>query len=456
MAGPSIASKSASLLEGVRNAGVVGAGGAGFPTHVKLDCSCGTVIANGAECEPLLMNDKYLLTTAYAEVLKGLSFAMEAVSAERGIIAVKKRDDNAYIGLKEAVAGNSSLELLELDHFYPAGDEQVLVYEATGQVVPEGGLPLDVDSVVLNVETLYNLALGAEKGMPVVRRRLTCAGAVKKPGVVYAQIGTPIRDVLALCGGASIENYRIIIGGPMMGAVENDSASPVTKLTSGIIVLPEDHKLIQSKTLDMSVIVKRAKAVCCQCTYCTEMCPRYLLGHKIYPHKIMRAIAYGIDISGDIIKGALLCSECGLCEAYACVMGLSPARVNSMLKKMLQEAGVKSDFKDLPPAEDVSKEALSLRQYRLVPRERILQRLDIAQFADISTADIVRTDSRRVELLLQQHIGAPAAAVVAEGDTVEEGDLVGEIPEGKLGARVHSSVSGKVLFQDEERIVISR
>jgi Na+-translocating ferredoxin:NAD+ oxidoreductase RnfC subunit len=430
--------------------GIVGAGGAGFPAHVKINATCEIVIANGAECEPLLQNDSYVMETEAQKIVEALSMVMEATRAKRGYIAVKAKNEAAVEALREQIVRYDAIELSLLDNFYPAGDEQVLVYEITGRVVPEADIPLAVGCIVLNVETLRNISNAVTAGKPVTCRTVTCIGEVQEPKVLIVPLGTPVRDVLDRCGGATVEEPGVILGGPLMGEVTTDIDTPVDKLTGGLVVLGRDHGLVTRKTKPLEVIVKQSRSVCCQCTFCSELCPRELLGHNLYPHAIMRQIQYGLDeVPAEIITSALLCSECGLCEVFACPMGLSPASVNKAIKEQLAEQQYRASF---PARELVPHE---MRSFRKVPAERIVQRAMLNAY-DIHIRDRGDTLSpAMVELPLKQHRGAAAVARVSAGEQVREGDLVGEIPEGNLSARVHASISGTVTYVDVERVLIT-
>jgi Na+-translocating ferredoxin:NAD+ oxidoreductase RnfC subunit len=441
-----------------RTFGVVGAGGAGFPAYKKLDCTCELVIANGVECEPLLHNDKYLLQYHAGSVIAGLRIVMETVMAQRGIVALKSGHPEISAAVQREIDGliaagelePAVIELLLIDSFYPAGDEQILVYEATGKMVPEGGLPLSVGCLVHNVETLFNIKMAAE-GRPVISRYLTCTGAVKRPSVVQAHIGTAVSEIIGACGGALCSDPVVILGGPMMGKVELDLQIPVTKTLSGVIVLPRDHELIRRKTLPLETIVKQAKAVCCQCTWCSELCSRNLIGHNLYPHLIMRQISYGLDTPPEIIEGAMLCSECGLCEVYSCVMGLSPSIVNRVLKEKLKEAGHSPHF----PLGDGIPAGAGLREYRKIPTGRVINRLHLHEYDRDPHPVLVCTSPERVEILLKQHIGKAAVPCVTVGTKVGEGDIIGTFLDGDLSVPVHSSIQGTVQYIDEERIVVA-
>jgi Na+-translocating ferredoxin:NAD+ oxidoreductase RnfC subunit len=236
------------LVEAVRAAGVVGAGGAGFPTHTKLAAQVDTVIANGAECDPLLQCDQRLMESRAAEMVRGMQLTMDATGATQGILALKDEYTTATSALRRAIAAadtKADLSLLQMESRYPAGDEFVLVFEATGRIVPETGLPLHVGCLVQNVQTLFNIARAA-KGAAVTHRLLTVAGAVARPVTLWAPVGTSLRDVLRWAGGIlpprwsqrTASDYSVVVGGPMMGKVAKTLDEPVTKTTSGLIVLP--------------------------------------------------------------------------------------------------------------------------------------------------------------------------------------------------------------------------
>jgi Na+-translocating ferredoxin:NAD+ oxidoreductase RnfC subunit len=438
------------ISELIEVSGIVGAGGAGFPTHVKVGAEVDTVIVNGAECEPLLASDKWLLENESGKVVKGLEFIMDACGAKRGIIALKEKYAKPLQAIQKAVGTRKAIDVFTLEDFYPAGDELLLVYEITKRIVPEGGIPLNVGCLVDNVETVFNVFEAVENGRPVTKRWLTCNGEVKVPSVVHAHIGMPIAEVIDICGGSTVSDAAVVIGGPMMGCIERDLETPVTKTTTGIIVLPEDHAVIRKKTVPVEFIVKLSKSVCCQCTYCTEMCPRYLIGYGLKPHMIMRQISYGIDLPAHVIKNAFLCSECGLCEVYSCVMELSPSVMNRSIKERLVKEGLKPEF----PEREVA--VRDMKEYRRIPTSRIIQRLGLSKYKDKPLRKGVSTDPSRIEIPLKQHIGERSVSVVRAGDSVQEGQQIAEIPEGCLGARVHSSISGVVTFCDDERVIIER
>lgn len=430
------------IIAAVKAAGVVGAGGAGFPTHVKINAKAEVVIVNGAECEPLLRADQHLMAGESKKLIIGLKSVMLATGASRGYIALKQKYEQAVSNLQATLQQMEAqgIELFFLPDIYPAGDEHVLVHEVTGRIVPEGGIPLHVNVVVSNVQTLINIAQALE-GQPVTDKYVTVTGAVNKPVTLKVPIGMLITELIDLAGGASISDYGLIDGGPMMGKLIAADAS-VRKTTGGIIVLPQEHSLVTQKQTPWSTIANRARAVCCNCRACTEVCPRNLLGHGLEPHRIMQAIGRGQTQEAAVLSKAFLCSECGACDTYGCTMGLSPRRVNAELKRQFAAAGIKNPHNSKPEA------AHSRREFRRIPTKRLLYRLGLDKYeheAPLSSAAVTAQD---VRILLSQHIGAPAKPTVQLGSKVNKGDLIAEPPEGALGANLHASISGQVYNVD--------
>jgi len=435
-------------LEAIRDAGVIGAGGAGFPTHVKLDADVDCVIANGAECEPLLRGDRQLMERDPENVVHGLRTAMEITGASTGIIALKKK----YVGATEALErvlepeGNERIELLLLENFYPAGDEQVLVYEAIRSVVPEGGLPLHVGAVVDNVGTLAQIA-GAMRGEPVTERWVTVTGAVQSPKTLLLPIGTSVGKALEMAGGATEEGCLVISGGPMMGRLLSGLSEPVTKTTSGLIVLPRDHYVIRSKRRPPTVNVRYTIAACIQCQMCTDVCPRRNLGKFVCPDKVMKGIAYGIMSRPEHLTTAFLCVECGLCTHYGCPMGLDPCGMMGKIKRELGAAGLKNPHHTAEPVPG------EYREFRKIPLSRLMARLDLRRYDVPAPMEKERVEVEEVSIPLKQHIGAPAIPVVRLGEHVKRGQLVADIPEGALGARYHASMDGIVKEVGDSMII---
>ena len=437
------------LIQAVRQAGVVGEGGAGFPAHVKYDTQVGTVIANGCECEPLLYTDQHLIRSSATEIVDAVAALKAATGASRAVVALKAKYVDA-IGALRGLAEQAGVELALLDNFYPAGDEQILVHEVTGRTIPPLGLPRDVDALVTNVGTLarVNRAL---RGEAVTRKALTVTGDVARPGVIEVPIGTSLGRCLELCGGPSVADPVFIKGGPMMGTfIESRKAldqAVVTKTTGGLIVLPHGHHLHQAATLSPEVMRRRAATACIQCRFCTDLCPRYLVGQNFETHRVMKAFGSGIGAAEGAMQ-AWLCCECGVCELFSCPMGLSPRRINAMLKAAFRDKGVRYEGpRELRP------EQADLRPHRKVPTSRLALKTGLAPYMDLHPEFMGEFGADEVRIPLSQHIGAPALAVVKPGDEVSVGDVIGEIPEKALGARVHASITGRVMHVDSAIVI---
>lgn len=434
------------ISDKVRAAGVVGAGGAGFPTHVKLTAQAEIFIVNGAECEPLLRVDQQLMARQAAELVRGLGYGMAATGAKEGIIALKAKYKPAIVALEPLLPANVRLHFLK--DIYPAGDEVITIWLATGRRVPPAKRPTDVGVMVNNVMSLINVTHAVEADQPVTLRPVTVTGAVKTPMTLVAPIGTPLAELVARAGGPTRDDVAYVGGGPMMGHLIHDLGEPVTKTTSAIIALPEDHVVVRRHRLSMESVLRIARTVCEQCLLCTELCPRHLIGHELPPHLIVRSLNYNHVGQPSTLLSALTCSECAVCEAYACPVDISPMRINMALKAQMRPQGLKYEG-ELRPADPMA-------EYRLVPITRLLQKLAIQQYSVPAPLQDEILTPARVVIKLQQHIGAPAQAVVREGDQVKAGQLIGEIPEGSLGARIHASIDGTVTAVTPQAVTIRR
>lgn len=426
-------------------AGVVGCGGAGFPTHVKLSGEIGHLIINGAECEPLLRTDRYIMTNFAKELVLTAEEVRKEISADRCTFGLKSGYKKEIAVLKAQISENSLEDRIfihTMDSFYPAGDEQTLVREVTGKTVPPAGIPLDVDCAVTNAATLLCIS-DALKDIPFTDKFLTVTGEVNRPTVLKVPIGTSFSECIALAGGQKYKDCIYVSGGPMMGRVIESadlSKEFVTKTTSGILVLKNDGYIANHNRISVKHMLNRAHSACIQCSYCTQMCPRHLMGHPLEPHKIMRKTALSGSIEGLLsdpdIKNALLCCECGICETYACPMDLQPRRINSMLKKALGEAGIR-----YTKGEGMGEESES-RELRKVPSKKAAIRAGVAEYYDYVIEDLVTAEPSEVYENLRQHIGAPSIPLIKDGETVRKGQLIAACSEGKLGANLHASIDG--------------
>lgn len=425
------------VLKAVRDAGVVGAGGAGFPTHVKLDAEVDFVLANGAECEPLLHKDAELTEVHASQVIRGMEASMQVTGAKKAIFGIKAKRERTIAVLEGATAG-TPIKIQKFGDYYPAGDEYVLVYECTGRLIPAGGIPLQVGTVVHNSESLYNIG-EAMDGRPVTRKFLTVTGEVKTPMSLAVPVGITLQEVIDLAGGATTADYTVFVGGLMMGRIEQDLSKPVTKTTGGLIVLPSGHRLVQRMLRPQKAMNRIGKSACDQCSYCTEFCPRYLLGYDVQPHKVMRTLGFTATGKENWSKWADLCCSCGLCTLYSCPEDLFPKEACDQAKADRKDAGLE---RWLGPSREIK--AHPMEAGRHVPIKSLMQKLGVKKYDVPAPWVEVEYNAQRITLPLSQHVGAPAQPVVRPGDRVAAGQLVADIPEGKLAARIHSSIDGTV------------
>ncbi|MEB2377774.1 cobalamin reductase PduS [Citrobacter freundii] len=434
------------IRERVRAAGVVGAGGAGFPAHVKLQAQVDTFLVNAAECEPMLKVDQQLMAVQAERLIHGVQYAMTATGASSGIIALKEKYQQAINALTPLLPAGIRLHILP--DVYPAGDEVLTIWMATGRRVPPAALPVSVGVVVNNVQTVLNIARAVEQQYPVTRRTLTVNGAVASPITLTVPIGMSLRDVLALAGGATVDDPGFINGGPMMGSLITSLDTPVSKTTGGLLVLPKSHALIQRRMQDERTVLSVAKTVCEQCRLCTDLCPRHLIGHELSPHLLVRAVNYQQAATPQLLLTALTCSECNVCESVACPVGISPMRINRMLKRELRALNHRYEG-PLNPEDEMAK-------YRLIPVKRLITKLGLSDW--YHDAPLAETDysTDKTTLLLRQHIGASAIPCVEQGEHVVRGQCVADVPSGALGAPVHASIDGIVSEITEQSITVIR
>lgn len=446
------------LIKIVQNAGIVGAGGAGFPTHVKLNAKAEFFIVNAAECEPLIETDKFLCRTFPDKIVGGTVIAAAHLGAKRTVIALKGKYRAEIEALKRsAERANANIEFFEMPSFYPAGDEQSMVQMVTGKTVPERGIPLEVGAVVNNVGTMLNLFDAVNEGKPVCDKYLSVVGEVKEPIMLHVPIGTHVSECIEKAA-PSIKDYAIILGGPMMGKTVIDpkeiSESVVTKTTGNITVLPQDHYLIQRSMVSIERIKKQARSACIQCRFCTDLCPRYLIGHRIRPHMIMRNLWREDRLSDDeefkqCFGEAVNCCDCGLCEMFSCPMMLSPRKINIYMKQKLRERNIKVE-KTPDPA------VLDIIDMHRVPTERLVPRLGLSEYYPLHARECFELCPDEVYIPFSQHIGKPAEPRRAAGEKIEKGELLTAAAEGALSANIHSSISGRILSIDNKGAHISR
>jgi electron transport complex protein RnfC len=292
------------VRDAVREAGIVGLGGAAFPTHVKLTPPPGkrisTVILNGTECEPYLTADYRIMMEHAPDVIGGLEVMMRAVGAERGLVAVESNKPEAAASMSEAAGGKSGIDVCELKPKYPQGSEKLLIKALTGREMPRGGLPADVECLVQNVGTSLAVYEALRWGRPLVRRVITLTGsAALAPANLRVRIGTSFAHVIASSGGARDDCAKLLMGGPMMGIAEATAEVPVVKATTGITLIRERD------------VCPDEAGPCIRCGRCVDRCPVGLV-----PNEIARCVEKG-KLEWAVSYGLNDCIECGVC-AYVC------------------------------------------------------------------------------------------------------------------------------------------
>jgi electron transport complex protein RnfC len=292
------------LLELIKQSGLVGLGGAGFPAHVKLaiqpDKKIDTLIVNGAECEPYITSDHREIMENSWNIISGINILLDLLKVDNVLIGIEDNKLDAIEVLTDLADTSEKISVVKLKSRYPQGAEKMLIYSMTGRKVPPGKLPLDVGVVVMNVNSVSFVAEYVKTGMPLIKKRITVDGpAVVNPSNVNVLIGTPLADVFEFCGGFKTEPYKIIMGGPMMGVAQDSLQNPVLKHTNALLAF--DYK--NGKLSEESP--------CIRCGKCVEACPMNLL--PLYLN--LNAVHGNLD--GLKKYKAMDCIECGSCS-YVC------------------------------------------------------------------------------------------------------------------------------------------
>lgn len=434
------------LKEIMKNAGIVGAGGAGFPSYAKLADGADTLVINGAECEPLLYTDYIIMKNEMHTVLDGISAILGYANIPRALLCVKEHTAER-LDIADGTKLADKITLKVLPNVYPMGDEVSLIYQATGRVVRPGSLPITSHVIVYNVETMYNVAK-AINGEVLTMKWLTIGGDVKRPIVVRVPVGTSVAALFTKYGFTVDENHRLLDGGPSMGRITDPATAVITKTTKGLLILPENSEAVASKRISGDKAAARAETACCQCTRCTDMCPRANLGYPLEPHKMVRTAVHAAEISPELVISATLCCGCGICETLACCQGISPKAVINGYKAILGRNRMRfSTNTDVT----VSPE----REYRMVPSDRWERVLEVDKYDRVADYVGEDRDFASVTVMLSQHIGAPSVCKVNVGDTVRAGDRIADGADG-LSLPQYASIDGKVTAVDAKKITIGR
>lgn len=431
----------------LKDSGIIGAGGAGFPTYAKLDKRANTIILNCAECEPLLKVHRQLLMINAYEIMSALNQVAEVLEVQKVFIALKDAYHATIAALQAHKESFPRIEIKTLKEVYPMGDEVVLIYETIGKVVPPGSIPIEIGVTVFNVETMYNIYLALHNKETITSKYLTIAGEVQNPITVKVPIGASVQEVVELAGGVICNYPSYVMGGPMTGNVVS-AHSVITKTTNAILVFPENHYVIRKKQSNIAIDMKKAMSVCCQCECCTDMCPRHELGQPIEPHKFMRSATSGVTKDLEPLLNTMFCCGCGVCEMFACPQELSPRRLITEYKNGLRKNGV-----GIPKGVEL-RNVSELRNYRLLPMERLIARLNIKKYDVPAPYSEIDFPVKQVKIMLNQHIGASSKPIVEKGAIVKKGEMIATSCEGALSVPTHASIEGKVVEVNDNFIIL--
>ena len=429
----------------LQNAGIVGAGGAGFPTYAKLSNEADLLCVNCSECEPLMYTDFILNREEMAKIVKGAELIMAATNIKHTYLAIKVHRAEA-LGYADGQVLGENVSIKYLPSVYPIGDEIGLIYETTGRLIKAGNLPITAGVIVMNAETVYNAHEAIVSGKPLVEKWLTIAGDIPEKFTLKVPLGMRVSDIFKQLGIKVDSDHVIIDGGPSMGSISSPDRAVIKKTTKSILILPKTTRCVENKQSNIDDMLRRAASACCGCTRCTEMCPRYQLGYPLEPHKLIRAaLNSAAEDYPELIATASLCCSCGVC-AEVCCQDISPKDVILNLKKILAKNKIKfvAD-KDYPVNPD--------RPYRMIKSSKWKDMLGVLKFDAIPTYIPKKLTAQRVEIPTSQHIGAPSVPCVNVGDTVNEGDMIATAGRG-LSVPQYASISGKVVSCDPTKIVI--
>ncbi len=428
----------------MKESGIVGDGGAGFPSYAKLAEGADTLVVNGSECEPLLYTDFTIMKRELPYVLEGTEAVLDYCHIPRALLCIKAHNAKR-LNLSEGERLSDRVFVKVLPDVYPIGDEVSLIYQATGRVVRPGNLPITAGVIVYNVETMYNLAKAIRFGEPVTMKWLTVGGDVPEPQVMLVPVGTRVVDLFDKLGITVDEDHVVLDGGPSMGRLINYELAEVTKTTKAILVLPREIRATESKLINEKMAIARAETACCQCTRCTDLCPRAMLGYPLEPHKMVRTAMGAAEVTPSLVLSATLCCGCGICENLACSQGISPKAVINNYKALLAANKMKYVAKA-----DV--EVRPERDYRMIPSEKWASHLGVHRYDRLPPFVGELRDFRRVQMPLGKFIGIPSVPSVENGAYVRVGEPLG-IPAEGLSVGLAASIEGRVTITDTKIII---
>ena len=431
----------------MQNAGIVGAGGAGFPSFAKLADGADTLCINCAECEPLMYTDYMLMREEMSKIVEGSQIIMERTPINHTYISIKKHRAE-MLGYTDGQVLGQGVTVKLLPDVYPMGDEINLIYETCGRLVQPGNLPITAGVIVLNGETVYNVRQAVREGTPVIEKWLTIGGDIPERYTVRVPVGMRIKEIFDKLGIKVRPDQVMIDGGPAMGRIAPYETAVVTKTTKAVLILPNTIPCVTHKQINMDDMLRRAASCCCGCSRCTELCPRNLLGYPLEPHKMIRAaLTNAVLDNPDLIKTASLCCSCGVCAEAACCQDISPKDVILHLKGVLAKNKIRFTSEGTTYAPD------SERNYHMVASEKWEDILGVLKFDHVTKYIPEQMKADKVEIRMSQHIGAPSVPAVSVGDNVTAGQLIANCGAG-LSVPQYSSINGRVTFVDATKIII--
>ena len=376
--------------------------------------------------------------------------AMESTGAKRAVIAIKSCDEDIVESFRKLLKKESFIDLYLLEDYYPVGDEHLLVYEVTRKVVPQGGDPLDIGIVVDNALGFAQVYQGVH-GKPVTERPVTITGEVERPQVVWVPIGTPYEEVIKLAGGIKLNPKDVVIldGGPMKGKVISQLQEGIGKTTTAVLVLPKCHIVSKVKQKTLSQMVKENQGVSGESSKVADLCPRYQLGHDIYPDRAFMNIHFPESLRPSDVESSFLCNGCSLCDYMGSdVSTFSPRLVYQGLRKELKKRGVSAPQRrsDIKVREGIRNNRVSTAHLR--------KRINVDHYEQDKMFIGEKKLPEVVRIPLLKHKGSPARPVVFEGQPVRMGDVVAFSPPNELGTTCHASITGKVGEVNEQWIEI--
>lgn len=311
------------LLARIEDAGIVGLGGAAFPSRVKLEIPEGkrgdTLLVNGIECEPYLTADGRLMQERASAIIRGIQTVLRLLKVDRAIVGVEDHNHNALAAMRDAVSGCPQITIRAMKTKYPQGQEKMLIHAATGRTVPHGKLPVDAGVIVHNVGTIYAIDEAITMGKPLIERVVTVSGeAIATPKNLVVRIGTPVRELLERCGGCTQEEVAVFAGGPMMGSALESLDVPIEKGISGIIAVPA------------GAVEKGTHYPCIRCGACSRACPMQL------SPSLLAGYAERGNAADARAAGLSICCNCGLCSVV-CPSNRSNAEIIRNYKSHAQQ-----------------------------------------------------------------------------------------------------------------------